>query len=98
MLTLESTSGAVVHYAPATGAFHLTFLLVLFPLASAAVLLLGGRRTNSWGHLLGCATPLAAFVVAVIEFFALIGRDNGANREQARAGRRAAQGVWRHKL
>jgi NADH-quinone oxidoreductase subunit L len=80
-MTLESTSGAVVHYAPATGAFHLTFLLVLLPLVSATVLLLGGRRTNSWGHLLGCAAPLAAFVVAVIEFFALIGRDNGANRQ-----------------
>jgi len=46
-------------------------LLVLLPAASAAVLLLGGRRTNSWGHLLGCATPIAAFVIAVIEFFAL---------------------------
>ena len=29
------------------------------PLAGAAVLLLGGRRTDPWGHLLGCATALA---------------------------------------
>ncbi|HTW19790.1 MAG TPA: NADH-quinone oxidoreductase subunit L [Mycobacteriales bacterium] len=79
-MTLASAP-TTVHYASATGAFDLTFLLVLLPALSAAVLLLGGRRTNSWGHLLGCATPIAAFVIAVIEFFALIGRDHGENRQ-----------------
>src|SRR3954470_5722925 len=68
-------------YAPPTGVFHLTWLLVALPAASAAVLLLGGRRTNGWGHLLGCATPIAAFVIAVAEFFALIGRDGGQSRQ-----------------
>ena len=80
-MTLAAAQVATVHYASATGAFDLTFLLVLLPAASAAVLLLGGKRTNSWGHLLGCATPIAAFVIAVIEFFALVGRDNGASRQ-----------------
>ncbi len=75
------TATAPVTYAAATGVFHLTFLLVLLPLVSAAVLLLGGRRTNGWGHLLGCATPILAFVIAVIEFFALIARNNGENRQ-----------------
>jgi NADH-quinone oxidoreductase subunit L len=70
-----------VTYAAATGVFHLTFLLVALPAASAAVLLLGGRRTNGWGHFLGCATPVAAFVIAVVEFFALIGRDGGQSRQ-----------------
>src|SRR3954452_18332375 len=68
-------------YAPPTGVFHLTWLLVALPAASAAVLLLGGRRTNSWGHLLGCATPIAAFVIAVAEFVAMIGRDGGLSRQ-----------------
>src|SRR3954454_12729322 len=68
-------------YAPPTGVFHLTWLLVALPAASAAVLLLGGRRTNGWGHLLGCATLIAAFVIAVAEFFALIGRDGGQSRQ-----------------
>src|SRR3954471_11628381 len=76
-MTLEAASS----YAAATGTFKLTFLLVLLPALSAAVLLLGGRRTNSWGHLLGCAAPIAAFLVAVVEFFALVGRDGGANRQ-----------------
>jgi NADH-quinone oxidoreductase subunit L len=70
-----------VTYAAATGVFHLTFLLVALPAASAAVLLLGGRRTNAWGHLVGCATPIAAFVIAVVEFFAIIGRDGGQSRQ-----------------
>ncbi len=75
------TATAPVTYAAATGVFHLTLLLVLLPAASAAVLLLGGRRTNGWGHLLGCATPILAFVIGVIEFFALISRDGGENRQ-----------------
>src|SRR3954470_6377782 len=68
-------------YAPPTGVFHLTWLLVALPAASAAVLLLGGRRTNGWGYILGCATPIASFVIAVVEFFALIGRDGGQSRQ-----------------
>src|ERR1700722_8529143 len=80
-MILESAPLATVHYATASGAFDLTFLLVLLPAASAAVLLLGGKRTNSWGHLLGCAAPIAALVIAGIEFFALIGRNNGQSRQ-----------------
>jgi NADH-quinone oxidoreductase subunit L len=68
-------------YAPATGVFHLTWLLVALPAASAAVLLLGGRRTNAWGHLLGCATPVLSFLIGVVQFFALIGRDGGQSRQ-----------------
>jgi NADH-quinone oxidoreductase subunit L len=74
-------TAAPVTYAAATGVFHLTFLLVALPAASAVVLLLGGRRTNAWGHLLGCATPIVAFVIGVVEFFALIGRDSGQSRQ-----------------
>jgi NADH-quinone oxidoreductase subunit L len=70
-----------VHYAHATGVFDLTFLLVALPALSAAVLLLGSRRTDPWGHLLGCAAPIASFVIGVIEFFAMIGRDGGQSRQ-----------------
>jgi NADH-quinone oxidoreductase subunit L len=80
-MIVASAPVAAVHYASASGAFDLTFLLVLLPAASAAVLLLGGKRTNPWGHLLGCAAPIAAFVIAVIEFVALLGRDGGQNRQ-----------------
>jgi NADH-quinone oxidoreductase subunit L len=59
---------------PATGALRLSWLLLAFPLFGAAVLLCGGRRTNRWGHLLGVAMPVAAFVYAVIAFFTLLGK------------------------
>src|SRR6478672_1266801 len=42
-----------------------SWLLIALPLAGAAVLLLGGRRTDRWGHLLGTATVVAAFVIGV---------------------------------
>jgi NADH-quinone oxidoreductase subunit L len=69
-----------VRYAATSGVFNLTFLLVLLPLASAAVLLLGGRRANSWGHLLGVATPVASFVIGLVQFFAMLGRDGHARQ------------------
>src|ERR1044072_2926107 len=66
-MTLEQAAG----YAGTTGVFHLTWLLVALPAASAAVLLLGGKRTNPWGHLLGCAAPIASFVLGVARFASL---------------------------
>jgi NADH-quinone oxidoreductase subunit L len=59
----------------ATGVLSLTWLLIALPLFGAAVLLLGGRRTNAWGHLLGTATPAVAFVIALAQFITLLGRD-----------------------
>jgi NADH-quinone oxidoreductase subunit L len=56
-----------------------TWLLVALPLAGAAILLFGGRRTDPWGHLLGCATAVAAFGVGVSLLADLLGRD-GADR------------------
>ncbi len=58
---------------PAAGAQRAAWLLLVFPLIGAVVLLLGGRRTDRWGHLLGVAMPLAAFVYAVIAFAQMLG-------------------------
>ena len=70
-----------LHYTPATGALStLPWLLIAFPLFGAAVLLLGGKRTNRWGHLLGCATVVISFVFAVIVFFALKGKSEEARQ------------------
>ncbi len=49
--------------------------LIALPLAGAAVLLLGGRRTDAWGHVLGCATALGSFGVGVWQFVDMLGRD-----------------------
>jgi NADH-quinone oxidoreductase subunit L len=58
---------------PATGVQKLAWLLLLFPAFGAAVLLIGGKRTNRWGHVLGCAMSLAAFAYGVIAFVAMLG-------------------------
>ncbi|OKI39392.1 NADH-quinone oxidoreductase subunit L [Saccharothrix sp. CB00851] len=47
----------------------LAWLLLALPAFGALVLLLGGRRTDKWGHLLGCATVIAAFAYGVALFF-----------------------------
>ena len=53
---------------------HFTWLLVALPLAGAAILLFGGRRTDAWGHWLGCATALGAFGVGLTLLSELLGR------------------------
>src|SRR3954462_7209395 len=52
----------------------LVWLGIALPLGSAALLLLGGRRTNSWGHLLGCLAALASFASGVVLFVDMLGR------------------------
>ena len=61
-----------LHTVAATGALKLSWLLLVFPLFGAVVLLTGGRRTDRWGHLLGVAMPVAAFVYGVIAFFVMV--------------------------
>src|SRR3954465_11342878 len=56
---------------PATGLLAASWLLIALPLAGAAVLLLGGRRTDRWGHLLGTATVVVAFLIALVSVFQL---------------------------
>ncbi|MEU0239534.1 NADH-quinone oxidoreductase subunit L [Nocardiopsis sp. NPDC006198] len=50
------------------------WLLIALPLAGAAILLLGGRRTDKWGPWLATALPVAAFAWALLALFDLLGR------------------------
>ena len=52
----------------------LVWLVIALPLAGAAILLLAGRRTDSWGHLLGCLASLASFAAGVVLFVDMLGR------------------------
>ncbi|MGE2734644.1 NADH-quinone oxidoreductase subunit L [Mycolicibacterium vaccae] len=50
------------------------WLPIALPLAGALILLLGGRRTDRWGHLLGTAAIVASFACAVVLFTDMLGR------------------------
>jgi len=74
-----SAHAALVPHAAALASLHATGiqdaagLLLAFPLVGAAILLLGGKRTNSWGHLVGAAMPVLAFAYAVAAFVQMLG-------------------------
>ncbi|MFN3540268.1 MAG: NADH-quinone oxidoreductase subunit L, partial [Rhodococcus sp. (in: high G+C Gram-positive bacteria)] len=51
------------------------WLLPALPAFGAAFLLLGGRRCNSWGHLVATAAAVSSFVVAAVVLASMLGRD-----------------------
>jgi NADH-quinone oxidoreductase subunit L len=51
---------------PAEGVFSLMWLLIALPLAGAAVLLFGGRRTNTWGPYLAILTVGSSAVIGIL--------------------------------
>lgn len=52
----------------------LLWLVPALPLIGAAILLLGARRTDKWGHLLGTALALASFALGLTMFIGMLGR------------------------
>ncbi|WP_323791679.1 NADH-quinone oxidoreductase subunit L [Nocardioides sp.] len=75
MYVLETGVIPVVTPESAGGAFSLLWLVIALPLAGAAILLLGGRRTDRWGHWLGTAMPIGSFLLSLILLVQLLGRD-----------------------
>ncbi|WP_431233136.1 NADH-quinone oxidoreductase subunit L [Mycolicibacterium psychrotolerans] len=51
----------------------LVWLTIALPLAGAVILLLGGKATDAWGHLLGCAAVIGAFACGAVLFTHLLG-------------------------
>jgi NADH-quinone oxidoreductase subunit L len=64
----------------AHGIQTVAWLLIAVPAVSAAVLLLLGKRSNKWGHLLGALVPVALFVYALFLFFS-VKAESGEGRE-----------------
>ncbi len=63
------------------GVIGVSWLMIALPLLGAAVLLLAGRRSDRWGHLLGVAMSLGAFVVAVAAFVEILGLPEAQRRQ-----------------
>lgn len=74
-LMSEAGHVPVVDPASADGVYSLMWLVVALPLLGAAILLLGGRSTDRWGHLLGTAMPIGSFAISLAMFVDLMGRD-----------------------
>jgi NADH-quinone oxidoreductase subunit L len=68
------------------GTAQYAWLLVVLPAFGAFVLLAGGRRANAWGHLLGCATVLTAFVYGVALFVEWLGFDAAQRTQELGSG------------
>ena len=56
-------------------------VLVAVPLAGAAVLLLGGRRLDAFGHWLGVLASTASFAVGLVLFFHMLGQPQADRAE-----------------
>ena len=77
-VTMAAEGGHIPVVAPTAGdgVFDLIWLVIALPLLGAAILLLGGRSARDrWGHLLGTALPVGSFVISLMLFFGLLGRD-----------------------
>jgi NADH-quinone oxidoreductase subunit L len=61
-------------HALASGSSSLLVWLIALPALGAAILLLGGRRTDKWGHLLATALSGGSFIVGVVELVKMLGR------------------------
>jgi len=66
-------------HALASGSSSLLVWLIALPALGSAILLLGGRRTDKWGHLLATALSGGSFIIGIVELIKMLGR-SGENR------------------
>ena len=59
-----------------SGPGMMTWLLIAVPLASAAFLLLVGKASDGWGHLLGTAAPVVSFLLGLVLFVQMLGANS----------------------
>jgi NADH-quinone oxidoreductase subunit L len=70
----------VVDPTAASGVYSLMWVVIALPAAGAAILLIGGaiapKQFAAFGHLLGCLLPVGSFVISLVMFLGLLGRDD----------------------
>ena len=49
-----------------TGLFNVAWFMIAVPLVVAALLLVLGRRSDAWGHVLATVAPIVAFVIGLV--------------------------------
>src|SRR4051794_14989948 len=80
MFVLAEGAAPLVDPGSADGVFSLLWLVIALPLLGAVILLIGGPlargRLEKNGHLIGTALPVLSFVLSLVLFIALLGRDD----------------------
>lgn len=77
---LEEHAATAVAPVAATGAASWAWLMIAVPLACSAVLLLLGRRSDKWGHLVATLASWTAFVVGAVIVVQMLGLAPEARR------------------
>jgi NADH-quinone oxidoreductase subunit L len=84
MFVLAEGAAPLVDPASAGGVFSLLWLVIGLPLLGALILLVGGPlakgRLDKSGHLIGAGLPVLSFVISLVMFLVLLGR-NGDDRQ-----------------
>jgi NADH-quinone oxidoreductase subunit L len=80
MFVLAEGAAPLVHPSSADGVFSLLWLVIGLPLLGAVILLVGGPlakgRLEKNGHLIGVALPVLSFLLSLVMFVTLLGRDS----------------------
>ena len=87
MQLLESVSAL-------SGSGAMAWLLIAIPLASAAFLLLAGKLTDPWGHLLATLAPIVSFVLGLLLFVQLLGSPEDARHIDVSVYEWISTGAW----
>ena len=77
-----------------TGLFNVAWLMIAVPLVVAALLLVLGRRSDAWGHVLATVAPIASFVIGLVLFVDLLGRDGASRAVDVGVYRFIDVGAW----
>src|SRR3712207_3080291 len=78
-----SEAAPVVAPVSADGVFSVLWLIIALPaLGALLILVLGEARTRGWAHLVGTATVAGSFLVGLVAFLALLGRDEADRQVQ----------------
>ncbi len=78
----------------AEGIYTWAWLMIALPALGAAILLLGGKATDAWGHWLGTLMPIASFAVAAGLFGTMLGADEGERAVDLHLWTWIASGNW----
>ena len=71
-LTLFATTAQVAAPGQPTGIISLAWLMIAIPAVSSALLLVCGRRSDRWGHLLATLASWASFAVGLGVIIAML--------------------------